>query len=86
MADEANSPVAAMKPAGGLDSSKSLDRLRTLYDILEATDGRLGRSWSAGEGDSGPGVVAAAWFGLSDSAMVLTVPVPGTQFRMVLIV
>lgn len=74
-----------MKPPGGLDSSKSLDRLRTLYDILEATEGRLGRSWSVGAGDSGPGEVAG-WFGPSDSAMVLTVTVPGAQFRMVLIV
>lgn len=75
-----------MKPPGGLDSSNSLDKLRTLYDILEATDGRLGRSWSVGEGDSGPGVVAAVWFGPSDSAMVWTVTVPGIQFRKVLIV
>lgn len=69
-AEEAKSLVAAMKPGGGLDSSKSLDRLRTLYEILDATDGRLGRDSEDGEEGASAGEVGL--LAPSDSAMMMT--------------
>lgn len=60
--------VAAMKPGGGLDSPKSLDRSRTLYDNLEATEVPRGRDVVAGVGDSAPGLLGLA---PSGSAMVV---------------
>lgn len=69
-AEEARSLVATMKPGGGLDSSKSLDRLRTLYEILEATDGRLDRPSADGE-DGEPGELELGTLPPpSDSAMI----------------
>lgn len=67
-AEEAIPLVAAIKPGGGLDSSKPLDRSRTLYDIFDATDAPRGREDVAGLVDSAPALLSLA---PSGSAMVV---------------